>query len=103
MSTGRTIRVVLPTHLRTLANTEREVPVRVDGEVTLLAVIRALEAMHPPLAGTILDRNTGKRRALVRFFACQEDWSHEPLDAPLPEAVCDGGEPLTVLGAIAGG
>jgi molybdopterin synthase sulfur carrier subunit len=96
------IRVVLPAHLRTLA--------RVDGEVTLdveqptqRRVLDALEASYPVLRGTIRDRVTQQRRAFVRFFACEQDWSHESPDAPLPDAVASGAEPFLVVGAIAGG
>ncbi len=94
-------RVVLPAHLRALA--------RVDGEVllehapTVRAVLDALEARHPALRGTMRDPGTGRRRAFVRFYACSEDLSHDPVDDPLPEAVTSGREPLLVIGAMAGG
>ena len=97
------IRVELPHHLRTLAQSGREVTVEVTGPVTVGSVLDALEAAYPALRGTIRDHGTRKRRAFVRFFACQEDWSHEPADAPLPEAVATGKEPFLVIGAIAGG
>lgn len=97
------VRVKLPTHLRRLARVDGEVTVAVAGEVTLVAVLDALEAEHPVLQGAIRDRGTGKRRAFVRFFACEQDLSHDPPDAPLPGAVADGTEPLLVVGAMAGG
>jgi sulfur-carrier protein len=97
------IRVVLPQHLRTLANIDREVELDVEGQPTQRLVLDALESRYPMLRGTIRDPATQKRRAFVRFFACEEDLSHEPLDAPLPEAVATGVEPLVVVGAMAGG
>ena len=97
------IRVVLPAHLRILARTGAEVPLEVEGEVTQRSVLEALEAKYPMLRGTIRDHVTGQRRAFLRFFACEEDWSHEPPDTPLPEAVASGKEPFLVIGAIAGG
>jgi len=97
------IRVALPYHLRTLAKVDSEVTFDVQGEVTLRAVLDALEARYPMLRGTIRDHTTGKRRPFLRFFACGEDLSHESTDALLPEAVATGAEPLVVLGAIAGG
>jgi len=97
------IRIVLPFHLRTLAQVDDEVTLDVQGEVTIRSVLDALEAQYPVLRGTIRDHDTGKRRAFLRFFACEEDLSHEPPDAPLPEAVASGKEPLCVIGAIAGG
>lgn len=97
------VRVVLPHHLRTLAGTGKEVTVAVDGEVTQRGVIDALEATYPPLRGTVRDPGTGRRRAYVRFFACEEDLSHEPPDAPLPAAVASGAEPFFVVGAMSGG
>lgn len=99
----RRIRVVLPHHLRNLAKVEGEVTVEVDGAVTLSSVLDALEARYPMLQGTIRDHDTKKRRAFLRFFACEEDLSHEPPDTPLPEAVVSGKEPFLVIGAIAGG
>jgi len=97
------IRVQLPTHLRTLARVEGEVKLEIEGEVTQRSLLDALEARYPVLRGTIRDHVTQKRRPFVRFFACAEDLSHEPPDAPLPEAVAKGAEPLVILGAIAGG
>ena len=97
------IRVVLPAHLRTLARVEGEVTLEVDGLVTQRSVLDALEARYPMLQGTLRDHVTKKRRAFVRFFACEEDLSHELPDAPLPEAVASGKEPFLVVGAIAGG
>jgi len=97
------IRVVIPHHLRTLAQVERDVSLHVEGEVTLGAVLDALEAAYPILRGTIRDHGTKKRRAFIRFFACGLDLSHEPSEAVLPEAVVTGAEPLRVVGAMAGG
>lgn len=97
------IRVVLPAHLRLLAGTSREVVVEVAGEVTQASVLDALERSYPMLRGTIRDSATKRRRAFVRFFACEEDLSHEAPDAPLPAAVAAGTEPFTVIGAMAGG
>lgn len=97
------IRVVLPQHLRTLAKVQREVEVEVRGAVTQRSVLDALEAQYPVLEGTIRDRQTKKRRTMVRFFACEEDLSNEDLDAPLPAAVATGKEPFLVIGAMAGG
>jgi len=97
------IRVVLPTHLRVLAKVDGEVTVQVTGAVTQRAVLDALEASYPMLRGTIRDQRSGKRRAFVRFFACQEDLSHEPPDDPLPEPVVAGTEPYLIVGAMAGG
>jgi sulfur-carrier protein len=100
---SRLIRVVLPFHLRTLAKVDDEVTLDVQGEVTQRSVLDALEAKYPVLRGTIRDHDTGKRRAFLRFFACEEDLSHESPDTPLPEAVASGKEPFCVIGAIAGG
>jgi hypothetical protein len=97
------IRVVLPEHLRTLARVEGEVTLEVSGAVTQRSVLDALEARYPMLAGTIRDRRTQKRRPFLRFFACEEDLSHESPDAPLPAAVASGAEPYLVIGAMAGG
>jgi len=97
------IRVILPAHLRTLANSDREVKVDVTGSVTQRSVLDALEAAYPVLRGTIRDHVTLKRRPLVRFYACEEDLWHESPDAPLPEKVAAGAEPYVILGAIAGG
>lgn len=97
------IRVVLPAHLRTLARVGSEVQLNVEGPVTLLSVLAALEAQYPMLRGTIRDQVTHQRRPFVRFFACQEDFSHESPDTPLPGDVARGAEPLLIVGAIAGG
>ncbi len=97
------IRVILPTHLRTLAGTGREVQVEAAKPVTVDSILDALETAYPTLCGTIRDHGTLKRRSLVRFFACEEDISHEPTDARLPEAVASGAEPFFIVGAIAGG
>ena len=97
------IRVELPANLRTLAGVGREVQLHVDGVVTQRSVIDALEAQYPQLRGTVRDTRTKKRRAMLRFFACEEDLSDEPLDAPLPEPVASGKEPYLIVGAIAGG
>jgi len=97
------IRVVLPAHLRTLAQIEGEVQLDVAGAVTMRSVLDALETRYPMLCGTIRDHDTQQRRAFLRFFACEEDLSHESPDAPLPEAVVSAAEPLIVLGAVAGG
>jgi hypothetical protein len=97
------IRVVLPYHLRTLANAGAEVSVEVDGPVTQRSILDALEARYPMLRGTIRDRVTQRRRPMLRFFACEEDLSLEPPDAPLPDAVASGAEPFWIVGAVAGG
>jgi molybdopterin synthase sulfur carrier subunit len=97
------IRVTLPAHLRKLAHVDGEVKLEIAGEITQRSVLDALEARYPMLRGTIRDHVTQKRRAFVRFFACGEDLSHEPADAPLPDAVATGTEPFMVVGAIAGG
>ena len=97
------IRVILPTHLRTLAHVDGEVQLDIQGQATQRSVLDALEACYPVLRGTIRDHVTHQRRAFVRFFACELDLSHEPPDAPLPEAVATGAEPLMVVGAMAGG
>jgi sulfur-carrier protein len=97
------VRVALPAHLRTLASVDGEVVVPVDGAVTQRSVIDALESRHPVLRGTIRDHRTLKRRPFVRFFACGEDLSHEPIDALLPDAVREGREPYLIVGAMAGG
>jgi molybdopterin converting factor small subunit len=97
------IRVVLPAHLRALARVNDEVSLDVEGRATLASVLDALEARYPVLCGTIRDHDTHKRRAFVRFFACEEDFSHDSPDTPLPEAVITGAEPLLVVGAMAGG
>ena len=97
------IRVVLPTHLRRLANVGREVEVQVDGAVTIATVLDAVEARYPMLRGTIRDHVTKERRAFIRFFACGEDLSLEPSDVPLPQPVVTGAEALYIVGAMAGG
>jgi len=97
------IRVVLPPHLRALAQVAGEVEIEVQGQATQRSVLDALETRYPVLRGTIRDHVTQQRRAFVRFFACSEDLSHDPPDTPLPEAVATGAEPFLVLGAIAGG
>ena len=97
------IRVILPAHLRTLAHVESEVKLAVDGQATQRSVLDALEARYPMLRGTIRDHVTQQRRPFLRFFACEEDLSHEPPDAPLPEVVASGAEPFLIIGAIAGG
>ncbi len=97
------IRVVLPAHLRTLAGVDGEVTVRVDGEVTLGSVLDALERQYPVLRGTIRDHGTYRRRPFVRFYACEQDLSHDPPDSLLPDLVVRGTEPFLVVGAMAGG
>ena len=97
------IRVELPAHLRTLARVAGEVSVEVADKPTLGAVLDALEAQYPVLRGTIRDRHTRRRRPFVRYFACEQDLSHDPLDTRLPDEVADGREPLLVVGAMAGG
>ena len=98
-----TIRVALPFHLRRLAGVDSEVQLEVSGTVTQRSVLDALEARYPMLRGTIRDHGTLKRRAFLRFFACEQDLSHESPDMPLPEAVATGTEPYLIIGAIAGG
>ena len=97
------IRIILPTHLRTLANVDREVDLEVTPPITQRSVLDALESRYPMLRGTIREHGTLKRRALVRFFACEEDLSHDDPDKPLPERVAKGEEPFFIVGAIAGG
>lgn len=97
------IRVVLPSHLRRLAHVDGEVRLEVAGPVTQATVLDALEAAYPMLRGTIRDQGSGRRRAFMRFFACEEDLSHEPPDAPLPGPVAAGTEPYLIVGAMAGG
>ncbi|MDQ3052792.1 MAG: MoaD/ThiS family protein [Actinomycetota bacterium] len=97
------IRVVLPAHLRNLAKVNGEVQLEVDGLITQRSVLDALEQRYPMLRGTIRDQETLRRRAFVRFFACAEDLSHQPPDAPLPDAVAEAAEPFLVVGAMAGG
>jgi molybdopterin synthase sulfur carrier subunit len=98
-----TIRVILPQHLRTLANVGFEVAIEVEGPITQRSILDAIEARYPMLRGTIRDHVTQQRRPFLRFFACEEDLSHELPDAPLPDAVASGAEPFIVIGAIAGG
>jgi hypothetical protein len=97
------IRVVLPQHLRTLAGVEGDVELEVKGPVTIRSMLDSLEARYPMLRGTIRDHVTQERRPFLRFFAHDEDWSQQPTDAPLPEPVASGAEPLLIIGAIAGG
>jgi hypothetical protein len=97
------IRVVLPSHLRRLASIDGEVHLEVAGEITQASVLTALEARYPMLRGTIRDQESGRRRAFMRFFACEEDLSHEQPDAPLPDEVASGREPYLIVGAMAGG
>jgi hypothetical protein len=97
------IRIILPRHLRTLAHVGKEVELQVEGPVTQRSLLDTLEAQYPMLRGTIRDHATQQRRAFVRFFACGQDLSHEPPDAPLPDAVATGAEPFLVIGAMAGG
>ena len=97
------IRVVLPAHLRTLAHVDREVQLELDGPLTQRALLDALEAAYPVLRGTIRDHGSLQRRPFLRFFACQQDLSHDPPDTPLPEPVISGAEPFLVIGAMAGG
>jgi hypothetical protein len=102
-SRAAVIRVVLPAHLRTLARIDGEVRLEVGGPVTQRAVLDALETRYPMLRGTIRDHDGGSRRAFIRFFACEQDLSHEPADAPLPQPVARGAEPYLIVGAMAGG
>jgi len=97
------IRVVLPTHLRSLALIRGEVELQVEGPLTQRSILDALEASYPMLRGTIRDQVTQRRRPFLRFFACEEDLSHQPLDAPLPDAIAAGTQPFLIVGAIAGG
>lgn len=97
------IRVVLPPHLRTLARVRGKVELEIEGPVTRRSILDALEAEYPMLRGTIRDHTTHQRRSFIRFFACGEDWSHEPPDTPLPEAIATGAEPFLIVGALAGG
>jgi molybdopterin converting factor small subunit len=103
MSSVITIRVVLPGHLKTLAHVSGEVSLELTGEPTQRTVLDALEARYPVLRGTVRDQVTKQRRPFIRFFACEQDLSHEPPDTPLPQAVASGAEPFLVVGAIAGG
>ncbi len=95
--------VVMPAHLRTLAGVDGDVELEIDGPVTRQAILDALEARYPMLRGTIRQHGSGERRPFLRFFACGEDLTHEPADAPLPEAIATGAEPFYIIGAIAGG
>lgn len=97
------IRVILPPHLRTLAQVRGDVELDVKGPVTQRSILDALEARYPMLRGTIRDHTTHQRRPFLRFFACEQDFSHESPDAPLPDAVASGAEPFLIIGAIAGG
>jgi len=97
------IRVTLPAHLRKLAHVDGEVSLEVAGQITQRSILDALEARYPMLRGTIRDHVAGERRPLLRFFACGEDVTHEPADAPLPQAIASGAEPFYIIGAIAGG
>ena len=97
------IQVILPAHLRTLARVNGKVALEVEGPVTQRSILDALEAKYPALRGTIRDHVTQERRPFIRFFACEEDWSNEPPDAPLPAAVVTGAEPFMIVGAMAGG
>jgi hypothetical protein len=97
------IRVLLPYHLQTLAKVGREIELRVEGSATIAAVLEELERQYPMLRGTVRDQVTSQRRPFIRFFACGEDWSLEPSDTPLPDAVVTGAEPFRIVGAMAGG
>jgi molybdopterin converting factor small subunit len=97
------IRVLLPTHLRRLANTNREVALQLEGQPSIRAVLDALEASYPSLRGTLRDYATHKPRPFIRFFVLTEDWTHEPLENPLPDEIITGLEPLRIVGAMAGG
>lgn len=97
------IRIILPSHLRRLASIDGEVKLAVAGEITQRSVLDALEAAYPMLCGTIRDHDSKRRRAFIRFFACEEDLSHEDMDAPLPDEVAAGKEPYMIVGAMAGG
>ncbi|MGV3591422.1 MAG: hypothetical protein ACO1PZ_07010 [Gammaproteobacteria bacterium] len=98
-----TIRVQIPFHLQTLAQVPAEVSVDVTTALTARSIVTALETKYPGLAGAIVDPHTGKRRPLVRFYVCKQDWTFEPPDRPLPPAIADGGEPFIIIGAISGG
>jgi hypothetical protein len=97
------IRVTLPHHLRTLAHVGREVELQIEGPITIGAILDAVEVQYPMLRGTIRDHVTQQRRPFIRFFACGQDWSHQPPDTPLPDTVVTGTEPFRIVGAIAGG
>lgn len=98
-----TIRVVIPHHLRNLSGVQKELSLAVEKPVTQQSILNALEEEHPVLKGSVRDRATGKRRAFIRFFACEQDLSHEPVDAPVPDEVISGKEPFLIIGAMAGG
>lgn len=98
-----TVRVVIPHHLRNLSGVSKEVSLDVTHPVTQQSILDALETQYPVLQGTVRDRATGKRRAFIRFFACEQDLSHEPVDAPVPDDVVSGKEPFLIVGAMAGG
>jgi sulfur-carrier protein len=102
-TTSAAVRVALPYHLRNLAHVEGDVQLEVPAPVTIRAILDALEAQHPTLRGTIREFESGQRRPFLRFFACQEDWSLESLDKPLPDAIAAGKEPFLIIGSIAGG
>ena len=97
------IRVILPTHLWRLANTQREIELELEGHPTIASVLDALEERYPMLRGTVRDHVSKERRAFIRFFVCGEDWSHEPVDTLLPDLITSGKEPLRIVGAMAGG
>lgn len=97
------IRIVIPYHLRTLARVDKEVELQLEGPATINAILEALEAQYPMLRGTIRDQVTHKRRPFIRFFACGQDWSHHPYDAPVPDEILNGSEPFRIVGAMAGG
>ena len=97
------IRVILPAHLQSLAGTGKEIDVEVSGDVTARSVIDAIETAYPQLRGTIRDHSTKQRRPMVRFFIEEQDWSHEPIESPLPASVAEGNEPFWIIGAISGG
>ena len=103
MSTSSQIRAEIPYHLRNLARVDGEIALDVAGPVTIRTILDALEARYPMLCGTIREHDTLKRRAFLRFFACEEDWSHQSTDAELPEAIASGKKPFLIIGAIAGG
>ena len=103
MSTSSQIRVEIPYHLRNLARVDGEIALDFAGPVTIRTILDALEARYPMLCGTIREHDTLKRRAFLRFFACEEDWSHQSTDAELPEAIASGKKPFLIIGAIAGG
>jgi hypothetical protein len=97
------IRIILPTHLWRLANTQREITIEVEGTATISLLLDVLEIKYPMLRGTVRDQITKERRPFIRYFVCGEDWSHEPADHPLPDQIVSGKEPLRIVGAMAGG